>query len=118
MIKSFGRIDAIVKLHKWRFFISQFMMFIAALATVGYSTMITPLVNQGMVAGNTEVAIDIGINMRSYRRRQEYADKYLDTLLRYRQRYDLDRRSRPQQVDSKESSEAGWCGASGSFPVY
>jgi len=63
MVKSFGRIFAIVKLHKWRFFISQFMMFIAALATVGYSTLITPLVNEGMVAGNAEAAVEIGIKM-------------------------------------------------------
>ena len=63
MVKSFRQIFAIVKLHKWRFFISQFMMFIAALATVGYSTLITPLVNQGMVAGDAEAAVEIGLKM-------------------------------------------------------
>ena len=63
MVKSFGQIFAIVKLHKLRFLISQLMMLIAALATVGYSTLISPLVNQGMVAGDAEAAVDIGINM-------------------------------------------------------
>jgi ATP-binding cassette subfamily B protein len=39
------------------------MMFIAALATVGYATLITPLVNQGMVAGDAQAALQIGIWM-------------------------------------------------------
>jgi len=38
-------------------------MFIAALSTVGYSTLITPLVNEGMVNGNAEEALQIGIWM-------------------------------------------------------
>ncbi len=63
MVKSFGKIFSIVKLHKWRFFLSQVMMFVAAFATVSYSTLITPLVNQGMVAGDVEAALDIGLNM-------------------------------------------------------
>ena len=47
MVKSFRRIFGIVKRHRFRFFLSQFMMFIAALATVGYATLIAPLVNEG-----------------------------------------------------------------------
>jgi ATP-binding cassette subfamily B protein len=39
------------------------MMFIAALCTVGYSTLITPLVNEGMVAGNAGEALRIGFWM-------------------------------------------------------
>jgi ABC-type multidrug transport system fused ATPase/permease subunit len=63
MVKSFARIFAIVKRYRGRFFLSQIMMFIAALATVGYSTLITPLVNEGMVAGNADEALRIGIWM-------------------------------------------------------
>ena len=63
MLKSFRKIFSLVRLHKWRFFISQLMMFISALATVGYSTLITPLVNEGMVAGNAAAAVDIGLWM-------------------------------------------------------
>jgi ATP-binding cassette subfamily B protein len=63
MIKSMRRIFGIAKRYKGRLFLSQFMMFIAALATVGYSTLITPLVNEGMVAGDAEAALRIGIWM-------------------------------------------------------
>ena len=63
MLKSFARIFGIVKRYRGRFFLSQIMMFIAALCTVGYSTLITPLVNEGMVAGNAEEALRIGIWM-------------------------------------------------------
>ena len=63
MVKSFRRIFAIVRMHRFRFFLSQFMMFIAALATVGYATLIAPLVNQGMVAGDAEAALRIGLWM-------------------------------------------------------
>jgi ABC-type multidrug transport system fused ATPase/permease subunit len=63
MVKSFMRIFGIVKMHRFRFFLSQFMMFVAALATVGYATLIAPLVNEGMVAGNAEAALRIGLWM-------------------------------------------------------
>jgi ATP-binding cassette subfamily B protein len=63
MVKSFARIFAIVKRYRGRFILSQVMMFIAALCTVGYSTLITPLVNEGMVAGNAEEALRIGVWM-------------------------------------------------------
>lgn len=63
MVKSFRRIFAIVKLHRFRFILSQFMIFIAALATVGYATLITPLVNEGMIAGDAEAALRIGLWM-------------------------------------------------------
>jgi ABC-type multidrug transport system fused ATPase/permease subunit len=51
-VKSFRRICTIVRLHRFRFILSQFMMFVAALATIGYATLIAPLVNEGMEAGN------------------------------------------------------------------
>lgn len=57
------RIFALVRRHRFRFFLSQFMMFIAALATVGYATLISPLVNEGMVAGNAEAALRYGLWM-------------------------------------------------------
>lgn len=63
MINSFMRIFALVRRHRFRFFLSQFMMFIAALATVGYATLISPLVNEGMVAGNAEAALRYGLWM-------------------------------------------------------
>ena len=63
MLKSFRRIFAIVKRSRGRFILSQVMMFVAALCTVGYSTLITPLVNRGMEAGNPEAALRIGIWM-------------------------------------------------------
>ena len=63
MIKSFRRIFGIVKMHRFRFVVSQVMMFIAALCTVGYATLIGPLVNEGMVEGNAEAALRIGFWM-------------------------------------------------------
>ena len=63
MIKSFRRIFSISKRFRGRLYLSQIMMFIAALSTVGYSTLITPLVNEGMVNGNAQEAVQIGIWM-------------------------------------------------------
>jgi len=60
---SFIRIFKIVSSFKLRFAISQIAMAISALCTVGYSTLISPLVNDGMVAGDSEAAVDVGIKM-------------------------------------------------------
>ena len=49
--------------YKLRFFISQFMMLIAAICIVAYASLISPLVDKGMVGGDLETAIDIGIAM-------------------------------------------------------
>jgi len=49
--------------HKARFFISQFMMLIAAFCIVAYASLISSLVDDGMVAGDQEAALDIGISM-------------------------------------------------------
>ncbi|NIV40103.1 MAG: hypothetical protein GWN58_65080, partial [Anaerolineae bacterium] len=62
-MKSFARIFAVVRRYRGRFILSQVAMFVAALATVGYSTLITPLVNEGMVAGNAGEALRIGFWM-------------------------------------------------------
>jgi ATP-binding cassette subfamily B protein len=48
---------------KLRFFISQFMMLVAAVCIVAYASLISPLVDKGMVGGDAEAAIDIGIAM-------------------------------------------------------
>ena len=49
--------------HKLRLFISQFMMLIAAICIVVYATLISRLVDEGMVEGNLEAAVDVGIAM-------------------------------------------------------
>ena len=63
MIKSFRRVFGVVRRHRFRFVVSQVMMFIAAVSTVGYATLIAPLVNQGMVEGDAEAALRIGFWM-------------------------------------------------------
>jgi ATP-binding cassette subfamily B protein len=63
MVKSFGRIFAIVKRHRFRFVLSQLMMFCAAIATVLYSSLITPLVNVGMGEGDMRAVLRIGLFM-------------------------------------------------------
>jgi ATP-binding cassette subfamily B protein len=63
MIKSFARVFGIVKRKRGRLILSQVMLFFAAIATVIYSSLITPLVNEGMGNGNIEAALRIGIWM-------------------------------------------------------
>ena len=56
VFRLFGR-------YKLRFFISQFMMLVAAVCIVAYASLISPLVDRGMVGGDLEAAFDIGIAM-------------------------------------------------------
>jgi ATP-binding cassette subfamily B protein len=63
MVKSFARIFGITKRKRGRLILSQVMLFLAAIATVIYSSLITPLVNQGMGNGDIESALRIGIWM-------------------------------------------------------
>jgi len=49
--------------YKARFFISQFMMLIAAICIVAYASLISRLVDDGMIAGDQEAAVDVGISM-------------------------------------------------------
>ncbi|MDJ0792151.1 MAG: ABC transporter ATP-binding protein [Acidimicrobiia bacterium] len=56
VFRLFGR-------YKLRFFISQFMMLVAAVCIVAYASLISPLVDEGMVNGDLEAALDIGIAM-------------------------------------------------------
>ena len=63
MLTNIRRIFRIAQAHKLRFAASQIAMALAAICTVGYSTLISPLVNDGMIAGNSEAAVDVGIKM-------------------------------------------------------
>ncbi|MCP4968006.1 MAG: ABC transporter ATP-binding protein [bacterium] len=63
MPTDFLRIFRIVRTRPGRFIASQVAMFIAAVCAVLFSTLIAPLVNEGMVAGDPRAAIDIGIQM-------------------------------------------------------
>jgi ATP-binding cassette subfamily B protein len=63
MPTAFFRIFALVKDYKWRFIVSQVAMAIAAIATVFFATLISALVDDGMVAGDQEAAISIGLQM-------------------------------------------------------
>lgn len=63
MPTAFFKIFAFVKDYKWRFIVSQVAMAIAAIATVFFATLISALVDDGMVAGDQEAAISIGLQM-------------------------------------------------------
>ena len=63
MPTDFLRIFALVKDYRWRFIVSQFAMAIAAMATVFFATLISALVDDGMVAGDQDAALSIGLQM-------------------------------------------------------
>ena len=63
MPSSIYRVFRLFGLYKLRFFISQFTMLIAAVCIVAYASLISQLVDEGMVAGDLETAIDVGIAM-------------------------------------------------------
>ncbi|MFW2335055.1 ABC transporter ATP-binding protein [Ilumatobacter sp.] len=63
MPTAFFRIFALVAEYKWRFIVSQVAMAVAAIATVFFATLISALVDDGMVAGDEEAAISIGLQM-------------------------------------------------------
>jgi len=63
MPTAFFQIFALVRDYKWRFIISQIAMAVAAIATVFFATLISALVDDGMVAGDQEAAISIGLQM-------------------------------------------------------
>ena len=63
MPTAFFRIFALVKDYKWRFITSQVAMAVAAIATVFFATLISALVDDGMIAGDEEAAISIGLQM-------------------------------------------------------
>lgn len=57
------RVFRLFGLYKLRFFISQFTMLIAAVCIVVYASLISRLVDDGMVGGDLEAAVDVGIAM-------------------------------------------------------
>ena len=63
MPTAFFRIFSLVKDYKWRFIVSQIAMAVAAIATVFFATLISALVDDGMVAADEEAAISIGLQM-------------------------------------------------------
>ena len=63
MPNSILRIFGIVRDYKARFVISQIGMLIAAVCIVAYASLISKLVDEGMVAGDQQAAIDVGIWM-------------------------------------------------------
>ena len=60
---SILRIFSIVRDYKARFVISQVAMLVAAVCIVGYASLISMLVDEGMVAGDMDAAVDVGIWM-------------------------------------------------------
>ena len=63
MPTSILRIFGIVRDYKARFVISQVAMLVAAVCIVGYASLISKLVDEGMVAGDMDAAVDVGIWM-------------------------------------------------------
>ncbi len=63
MPTSILRIFGLVRDYKARFVISQVAMLVAAVCIVVFATLIKDLVDQGMVARNSDAAIDVGIWM-------------------------------------------------------
>jgi ABC-type multidrug transport system fused ATPase/permease subunit len=63
MLKSMRRIFGITKRYRARLAISQIMLLISALATVGFATLTQGMVNQGMVEGDPEAVLNIGFWM-------------------------------------------------------
>ena len=63
MPTSILRIFAIVRDYKARFVVSQVAMLVAAVCIVGYASLISKLVDEGMVAGDQDAAVDVGIWM-------------------------------------------------------
>lgn len=63
MIPSFRRIFTIVKEHRGRLILSQVALFVSAMASIGFATLVAPLVNQGMELGNAEATLRIAFWM-------------------------------------------------------
>ncbi len=63
MPTSILKIFGLIRDYRLRFVISQLAMLMAAICIVAYASLIKELVDQGMVAGNQEAAVDVGIWM-------------------------------------------------------
>lgn len=62
-MKSFRRIFGIVTMHRARLVVSQVAVFISALASIGFATLVAPMVNTGMVEGDAKAALGFGFWM-------------------------------------------------------
>jgi ATP-binding cassette subfamily B protein len=60
---SILKVFALVRDYKARFLVSQLAMLVAAVCIVAYASLISDLVDKGMVAGDQDAALDIGIWM-------------------------------------------------------
>jgi len=63
MLKSMRRIFGITKRYRARLIISQLMLLISAMATVGFATLTQGMVNLGMVEGDIEAVLNLGFWM-------------------------------------------------------
>ena len=63
MPTSIFKVFALVRDYKLRFAISQLAMLVAAVCIVWYASLISELVDKGMVAGDQETAVNVGIWM-------------------------------------------------------
>ncbi len=63
MIKSMRRIFGVYKLRRGRLIVSQLLVLISAIATIGFATLNARLVNEGIEAGNPQVVLSTGGQM-------------------------------------------------------
>ncbi len=63
MIKSMRRIFVIYRRYRGRLLLSQVLVLISAAATIWLASLTARLINEGIEAGNTQVLLDIGMQM-------------------------------------------------------
>lgn len=63
MLKSLPRTFIIFKMYRGRLILSQVLLLISAIATIGVATLTQKLINDGIIAGNLEVILDTGLWM-------------------------------------------------------
>ncbi|NOX60673.1 MAG: ABC transporter ATP-binding protein [Chloroflexi bacterium] len=63
MIRSLSRTFIIFKMYRGRLILSQVLLLVSASSTIGVATLTQRLINDGIIAQNLEVIIDIGLWM-------------------------------------------------------
>ncbi len=63
MIKSMKRIFGIYRMYRTRLVVSQVLVLISAIATIGFATLNAKLINEGIETGNLQVLLDTGMLM-------------------------------------------------------
>jgi ABC-type multidrug transport system fused ATPase/permease subunit len=63
MIKSMRRIFTIYKRYRGRLLLSQVLVLISAITTIGFASLNAKLVNEGITAGSMEVVLNTGMTM-------------------------------------------------------